>query len=268
MFTEQEISKLTELVLSEDLNNQKLALTIAEGQKVDLIQIIKKEFLIDQLIQMAFSGDRKKIDRAIHITNFLGNSLEEILEKTPVMQWIKENNSHYSSATQVVKYGMDLGITNLQLSVIPAELGELKFLKKVFFNHNQLTKVSKGFFNATNIEFLKLNNNQLTELPKEIGQLSLLKNLYLHNNKFSTLPEGITKLKKLRSLYLANNQLTHLPDNFNELQSLRILHLNNNQITKFPEILENMTISSIHLLGNPIEKNSVPEKLKNIIKWQ
>ncbi len=66
----------------------------------------------------------------------------------------------------------NLGLSNNQLMILPAEIGKL-----------------------VNLQTLYLSNNQLMIMPAEIGKLVNLRTLYLYNNSLSSLPAEILKIK-------------------------------------------------------------------------
>ena len=78
-----------------------------------------------------------------------------------------------------------LDLSNLQLTELPPEIGNLHSLQE-----------------------LNLWGNKLSSLPPEIGNLSNLQTLYLGDNQLSSLPPEIGNLNNLHKLYLGSNQLS------------------------------------------------------------
>ena len=99
---------------------------------------------------------------------------------------------------------------------------------------NNLTKIPTEIFQNKYLQKLYLSNNQLSSLPPEIGQLQNLQKLYLVNNHLSSLPPEISKLHNLEELWLYGNQLSSLPPEIGQLQNLKYLYLKNNQLTILP----------------------------------
>ena len=97
-----------------------------------------------------------------------------------------------------------LCLYNLDITVIPPEIGML-----------------------TGLEELLLYDNRLQNLPNEIGNLIHLKVLWLQNNKFTNIPSDIYKLI---NLYLHNNQLSNLPNSIIELSKLTDIDIDKNKI--------------------------------------
>ena len=104
----------------------------------------------------------------------------------------------------------DLSLTDNRLTgQLPPELGDLHFVKGLYFDNNQLTG----------------------HIPPELGNLSKnLVVLWLHSNQFSgTIPPELGNLDKLYGLNISGNQLTgKLPDELTELRELYSLLFDNN----------------------------------------
>jgi leucine-rich repeat protein SHOC2 len=84
---------------------------------------------------------------------------------------------------------------------VPAEIGRLSALRKLF-----------------------LGGNQLTSLPAEIGQLTSLRKLNLGSNRLMSVPAEIGQLISLEELHLGRNQLTSLPAEIGQLTSRICMH--------------------------------------------
>ncbi|MBS4171081.1 leucine-rich repeat domain-containing protein [Neochlamydia sp. AcF95] len=99
--------------------------------------------------------------------------------------WLKE---HGKNVTYLSFKRRGFITKKINLTFLPAEIGQL-----------------------VNLKTLDLQQNSLTSLPPEIGQLSNLQNLYLSSNQLTALPVEIGQLSQLQDLSLSNNQLTVLP---------------------------------------------------------
>ncbi|KIC76470.1 hypothetical protein DB41_GB00050 [Neochlamydia sp. TUME1] len=131
-----------------------------------------------------------------------------------------------------------LNLTEIGLTFLPAEIGQL-----------------------SQLEVLHLNDSQLSSLPAEIGQLSLLQYLYLNNNPLTSLPAEIGQLSQLQYLFIQKNQLTTLPAEIGQLSQLQRLSLSNNRLTTLPAELEQLPEHlDINLKENPLE--SIPDEIK------
>ena len=89
-----------------------------------------------------------------------------------------------------------------QLTSVPAALGNLAALKKLYLHFNTLTHVPKELGNLAALELLHLGANQLQSLPAELGNLAELKELWASNNKLESVPKELGGLTKLKKLYL------------------------------------------------------------------
>ena len=130
------------------------------------------------------------------------------------------NNTNWLTDAPLHKwYGVDtdngwnvheLSLTDNRLTgQLPPELGDLHFVKGLYFDNNQLTG----------------------HIPPELGNLSKnLVVLWLHSNQFSgTIPPELGNLDKLYGLNISGNQLTgKLPDELTELRELYSLLFDNN----------------------------------------
>ncbi|WP_029631472.1 leucine-rich repeat domain-containing protein [Zavarzinella formosa] len=127
-----------------------------------------------------------------------------------------------------------LDLSNIGLTQLPVEIGQLAQLTSLLLSNNQLTALPREIGQLVQLTELHLFNNQLTALSREIGQLVRLKSLHLSNNQLTTLPGGFGQLVQLRWLGLAYNQLTALPVEFGQLVQLTELDIAFNQLTALP----------------------------------
>ena len=129
---------------------------------------------------------------------------------------------------------------------IPAELGSLTNLERLWLAGNQLTgEIPAELGSLTNLEGLSLNDNQLTgEIPAELGSLTNLEELFLNNNQLTgEIPAELGGLSNLTRLWLQGNQLTgEIPAELGDLTRLTVLYLHNNQLTgEIPAELGSLT---------------------------
>ena len=62
-----------------------------------------------------------------------------------------------------------------KLTELPAEIGDLRELRRLWVNNNQLVGLPTSIQRLTKLEVLNLSGNKLTELPAEIGDLRELR---------------------------------------------------------------------------------------------
>ena len=160
----------------------------------------------------------------------------------------------------------EIGLSNCGVSTLPESIGNLKSLKKLYVDQNQLKTLPESIGNLTSLTCLRVFWNKLSTLPESIGHLSSLKELNLTKNQLSALPESITKLKSLKVLGLAENKFTTLPESITQLKSLTYLNLNGNKLSTLPEsIVQLSSLKELYLEGNQL--STLPKsigKLKSL----
>jgi len=181
-----------------------------------------------------------------------------------------------------------LNLSNLELTSLPSEIGQLIKLTTLYLHINQLTSLSPEIGQLTNLTSLMLSgngltslppkisqltslkkldlaSNELTNLPSEIGQLTSLTELNLSLNQLTTLPSEIGHLTNLTQLYLWGNELTGLPPEISQLNNLKELEINLNQLTSLPPKISQLTnLTSLSLSGNKL--TSLPPEIAQFTK--
>ena len=130
-----------------------------------------------------------------------------------------------------------LDLSELGLTSLPEEIGNLTELQSLDLYSNQLTTLPPSIGALTALRELNLSSNQLTALPESIGGFTALQRLYLSSNQLTALPESIGDLTALQDLYLSDNQLTALPESIGGLAALQYLNLSRNRLTALPNSL-------------------------------
>ena len=185
--------------------------------------------------------------------------------------------------------------TNRLIDNIPAELGSLAKLERLFLDNNKLTgSIPVEFGNLTELEELFLSSNQLTgSIPVELGNLTELGKLFLDRNQLTgsipvelgnliklewlnlyqnelagSIPVELGNLTKLEALFLSSNQLTgSIPVELGNLAELRGIDFNNNQLAgSIPVELGNLTKLDYIYLSNNQLTGEIPGKLENLTK--
>ena len=75
-------------------------------------------------------------------------------------------------------------------------------------HHIQLTSLPAEIGQLTSLSKLHISGNQLTSLPAEIGQLTSLTQLYLRRNELTTLPAAIRELRAAGCHVLTDDGVT------------------------------------------------------------
>ncbi len=118
---------------------------------------------------------------------------------------------------------------------IPAELGNLSNLESLFLYSSNLTgPIPAELGGLGQLTFLNLGANQLTgSIPSALGDLANLERLYLDNNSLTgPIPAELASLASLERLYLHNNGLTGaIPSEFGRFANLERLYLGDNSLT-------------------------------------
>jgi internalin A len=116
----------------------------------------------------------------------------------PTPKMTKEKQGAYDEALGRIKAclsqgkkGTSLNLSDLGLTSLPPEIGQLSALTELYLNINQLTSLPPEIGELTALTLLYLSDNQLASLPAEIGQLKNLGQLYLHENPALDLPPEV-----------------------------------------------------------------------------
>ncbi len=152
------------------------------------------------------------------------------------------------------KQRTSLNLSDLGLTQVPPEIGQLSALTQLHLYSNQLSNLPPEISQLCALKELRLSDNLFTSLPPEIGQLSLLNQLYLEDNRLTSLPPEIGQLAELTLFRLDNNQLRSLPPEIGRLFSLTQLYLENNQLMSLPrEIGQLSALTQLFLYNNQLK---------------
>ncbi|XP_064652232.1 leucine-rich repeat protein SHOC-2-like, partial [Lineus longissimus] len=97
------------------------------------------------------------------------------------------------------------------------------------------------------LKYLNLNNNQLENLPLGVCQLGNLEVLKLSRNRIQYLSKDVELLKNLQHFDISFNKLTKLPQVINELEKLEYFNVRGNKVVNQPILLEKVHLDN----GNP-----------------
>jgi len=147
---------------------------------------------------------------------------------------------------------MHLDLSNLGLTTLPLEIGQLRELKTLDVSGNHLTTLPPEIGMLRELKRLNVSRNQLTTLPPEIGKLGAMSILTAVDTQLTALPGEIGNLTALRELCLNSSQIATLPREIGELSSLRELWLKNNCLAELPREIRKLTaLRGLWLHGNP-----------------
>ena len=148
-----------------------------------------------------------------------------------------------------------LRLENNQFTALPPEVIKLTRLQRLWLDNNKLSTLPPEIGQLANLEILSLSGNRLAVLPPEIGQLTSLETLTLSGNRLAVLPPEIGQLTSLETLTLSGNRLAVLPPEIGQLTSLQLLSLSRNQLTVLPAQLADLLRlgTGVNLQDNPLE---------------
>ena len=185
------------------------------------------------------------------------------LTNAPLEEW-------YGVWVDVAGYVVDLRLEGNGLTGrIPAELGRLANLERLFLNDNNLSgPIPAELGNLTKLKELTLWHNDLSgPIPPELGSLAALETLsLLYNRLDGPIPTELGNLTNLRLLYLNGNGLTGpIPSELGSLARLEILELSHNQLrgTIPPELGSFASLEWLYLSGNNLS-GEIPSELGNL----
>ena len=147
------------------------------------------------------------------------------LSNRPLGEWFGVTTDANGRVTH-----LDLDSNRLSGS-IPAELGNLTNLQRLYIFDNQLSgSIPAELGNLTNLQWLALSTTQLSgSIPAELGNLTNLQELYLYATQLSgSIPAELGNLTNLLVLDLSITQLSgSIPAALSNLTKLRELWLGN-----------------------------------------
>lgn len=143
--------------------------------------------------------------------------------------------------------------------VLPPEIGKLKKLEAFDAYGCNMVDLPEEFGELMNLKRVNLNHNNFTAFPKEILSLKKLESLALDFN-FKNLPDEICDLVHLRFLYLPKADISCLPENIGALKELEVLCIWGTKVDRLPDSCRELKkIKSLYLTKSIFEKIIPPE---------
>uniref|UniRef100_A0A1D1Z4J0 LRR repeats and ubiquitin-like domain-containing protein At2g30105 n=1 Tax=Anthurium amnicola TaxID=1678845 RepID=A0A1D1Z4J0_9ARAE len=156
-----------------------------------------------------------------------------------------------------------LDVSNNFIEVVPAKIGSLASMSKLFLNANNLSDDSISWESMSclkSLTILNLSHNHLNALPSVLGTLTSLMQLHVSNNKLKCLPADIGHLNELQVLKAGNNMIGSIPSSIGNCSSLVEVDLSSNLLDGLPETFGNLTnLKCLHLKNNGLQ--SLPATL-------
>lgn len=198
---EQHLSRIKELIISNDISNHQLASMLIIGLELQWDE--------EMYQSIAFTAEK-------------------------MIFWAEqERNEH------ILSYYNELVIGKNFFSRY-AEIAQFAAILHKFRNLEQLTWKAKHYWNqhpiliaaATlpKLRILSALDCRMNFLPEAICNAQGLEQLFLSGNKLNELPESIEKLRNLKVLDLSSNQFDHCPVTISKLSKLEILKINANPL--------------------------------------
>lgn len=167
-------------------------------------------------------------------------SLPAWLTKMPNLAYLNIAYNHFDNNLPPflgeIKGLKSIGLNGNELTGLPSFLTKLKKLETLRIDDNPLGILPQEIFQYRKLDFLSARNCNLEEIPDEIIQLKKLKGLILTNNKIKVINPLITKLRKLERLYLDKNEICAIPPKLEQMKHLDTLNLENNAFEVPPYI--------------------------------
>lgn len=90
-----------------------------------------------------------------------------------------------------IKYSIKRWNTFFKIYVIPSDIDQFHYVRKINLSANSISSIPEEFFNMTELKKMNLSHNYIQYLPKEIGKLTKLQLLDIYHNKLSYLPREL-----------------------------------------------------------------------------
>ena len=143
-----------------------------------------------------------------------------------------------------------------KLSCVPNSIGNLKHLRELKLDTNELHSLPAEIGNLVHLERLSLSNNCLKSLPDVMANLKNLKSLHLSKNAFDKVPACIFQMSSLIYLDMTTNKLRVIDPQIAKLGgSLKFLSFYDNSIESLSPWLPDLTsLEQIWLGCNQIKQ--------------
>jgi internalin A len=149
----------------------------------------------------------------------------------------------------------DLNLGCNKLHDLPMEFGQLKRLKKLWLEDNDLEQFPMSICSCTAIVSLRLSGNNLNSIPQAISYLVNLEDIALDNNEFEEFPRALLNLMNLKHMWLRQNKLSCLDESIGDMTSLLTLSLSSNRLVSIPDSLGSLyNLSKLYLNSNDLSE--------------
>jgi hypothetical protein len=180
-----------------------------------LFDNLKDQDLIDYLATF-------KDDKRFDFSNKGVSKIPLEVFKVPGIEMVEEFNVHGN-----------------KIETLPAQIGELKKLKRLDLSSNNLKKINKNIAQCKELEWLNISDNNFKDFPNEICaceglvELRMINSASYFTDTISIPEEDFLKLKNLRVLYFHREHKTHAPNLFNVFPKCeKLVELNLSEYTE------------------------------------
>lgn len=130
--------------------------------------------------------------------------------------------------------------------------------------NNRIQEIQSDICDIRGLKTVSLNNNELIKLPPEVCLLEKLEKLYVANNNLELLPELFWKLRNLKELDISGNRFTEFPDVLTRCEQLNFLRMTDNEMVTLPTTIINIrSLLICDLSRNPFITD-VPEMTNDV----
>ena len=170
---------------------------------------------------------------------YINNEVWEAIKYPDSISTVHSNLFDQNTLIGLEKCGKlkNLSLAYSSLDSFPKQIFSLPNLNVISFtgyrwhsaNFKTPTSIPEGFSNLKNLKILVLDCNNIEKIPNDIGTMSNLEILSLHNNILLTIPNSISKLNNLKQLDISVNRMDTIPECLFSLTKLKILYLYGNK---------------------------------------
>ncbi len=164
-----------------------------------------------------------------------------------------------------LKYLTELELIKVGMQVLPKDIGDLRFLRKLNVSGNKLRNLPSFFTNLNLLEDIDVSDNEIVDHGIEDVRFLLLEYLNTFNissNKLTELvvpPDQPDKECKLIEFKVGNNEVTTITGLIIRMKCVKHLDLSNNKVRRVPkEVFMNPSLESIDFGHNKIVDIQMP----------
>lgn len=163
-----------------------------------------------------------------------------------------------------------LTVNWIKIQKIPEELTRLKKLQHLEISSTPVQEIPDWLYKMKHLQTLQLSHNKISHINNDIRLSPSLWYLDLSNNQLKELPPSFSQLKYLARLYIRNNRFEVFPKAIISLPKLKTLDLGNNQLVQLPELSAMPELETLFISGNPLSDGSFwgfPASLKSFYAY-